>query len=790
MRPDLSGQHRLRQGVQYIRSKDNGLLALRRAGRAAIFMPGLLALTIKVIGNPAMATFAAFGSLSMLLFVAFGGRMRERLPDQVALILTGAVFVVLGTLASRTTWLAALAMLVVAFFVLFAGVVSSALASASFSLLLAFILPVSLRAPVSQIPDRLAGWLLAGAASLIAIRFLWPAPPRDPLRGPVVRACTTLADRLRAEAVFARAADVGADQAAVEATRTSLEAATAASSAAVGGLRTSFFATPYRPTGLTTAARTLVRLVDEIIWLETVVDQMPTSHHSFSQEVCAVKLAAADVLEQATALLDTGRGPLDSLQPSLDRLEQARDAMEQAAMSLAGDRPETAEPAEQYVAELGPSFRAQELTFVTSAIAANARLTVAALERPWWQQLIGRQPAGVSGALSSAQQRAGAHFQRDSVWLHNSVRGAIALGLAVLVADLTGVQHSFWVVLGTLSVLRSSAFSTGQNVVRAVLGNLVGFIVGGALVVGIGTNQTVLWILLPIAVLIAGVSPAVISFTAGQASFTITLVILYNIIAPAGWKIGLVRIEDVAIGCAVSLVVGLLFWPRGAAAALGTALAGAYADTARYLTGAVNFGVVCCDAVLPRTPAPRADQQRAAAAGRRLDDAWRGYLAESGVKHLPLPEVATLITGVTVLRLSADAVVDLWSRDEGAPEGDRTAARNEVISEVNQVTAWYQAMAAALDGPGTVPAELPAADADGDARLVDAVRHDLTSADGRGTATAVRMIWTSDHITVARRLQSRIIGPLHTAVAVRQRTQKLFPDRRRRATEPSTATSG
>jgi len=558
----------------------------------------------------------------------------------------------------------------------------------------------------------------------------------------------------------------------------------------VGGLRTSFFATPYRPTGLTTAARTLVRLVDEIIWLDTVIDQMPTAHQSLREEVCAVKLTSADVLEQATALLDVGHGPMDSLQPAQDRLDRARDAMEEAAMSLAGDGPETAMQAEQYVAELGPSFRAQELTFVTSAIAANVRLTVAALERPWWQQLIGRQPAGVTGALSSAQERAGAHFDRRSVWLHNSVRGAIALGLAVLVADLTGVQHSFWVVLGTLSVLRSSAFSTGQNVVRAVLGNLVGFIIGGLLVVGIGTNDTVLWILLPIAVLIAGVSPAVISFTAGQASFTITLVILYNIIAPAGWKIGLVRIEDVAIGCAVSLVVGLLFWPRGAATALGTALAGAYADTARYLGSAVNFGVICCDAVLPRTPAPRADQQRAAAAGRRLDDAWRSYLAESGVKHLPLPEVATLITGVTVLRLSADAVVDLWSRDEGVPEGDRTAARNQVVSEVNAVTTWYKAMASALDGSGAVPAELSPDDPAADARLVDAVRHDLTGVDGRGTATAVRMIWTSDHITVARRLQGRIVEPVRTAAAVRQRGQRPFPAGRRRASEPSAITPG
>ena len=575
----------------------------------------------------------------------------------------------------------------------------------------------------------------------------------------------------------------------METTRSALDAATDQSNAAVAGLRTSFFATPYRPTGLTTAARTLVRLVDELIWLDEVLDQIPVTGHMgpVGDEVCGVKLAAADLLDQATALLDAGRGALETLRPGLDRLEQARDAMEQAATSLAGMESESAE---QYVTDLGPSFRAQELSFVTSAIVANIQQTVAALERPWWQQLLGRQPAGAGGALSSVQERASAHVEPHSVWLHNSVRGAIALGLAVLVSDLTGVQHSFWVVLGTLSVLRSNAFSTGQNVLRALLGNLAGFIIGGALILGIGTNDTVLWILLPIAVLIAGFAPAVISFAAGQASFTITLVILYNIIAPAGWKVGLVRIEDVAIGCAVSLVVGLLFWPRGAASGLGTALADAYADTARYLGSAVNYGVVRCDGVLPPTPAPRADQQRAAAAGRRLDDAFRNYLAETGVKHLPLPEVATLITGVTVLRLSADAVVDLWSRDDGAQSGNRTAARNEVLAEVGQVTAWYQAMATALTGSGEVPTEVPP-DPAADARLVDAVRHDLTGQDGQGTATAVRMIWTSDHVAVARRLQGRITEPVRVAVAVRQRTQKVFPaGRRRRATEPSPATPG
>ena len=92
--------------------------------------------------------------------------MRERLQAQAALALTGGVFVCVGTLASRSAWLAALAMAVVAFFVLFAGVISSVLAAATPSLLLAFILPVSLPGPASAIPDRLAGWALASVASL------------------------------------------------------------------------------------------------------------------------------------------------------------------------------------------------------------------------------------------------------------------------------------------------------------------------------------------------------------------------------------------------------------------------------------------------------------------------------------------------------------------------------------------------------------------------------------------------------------------------------------------------
>ena len=102
--------------------------------------------------------------------------------------------------------------------------------------------------------------------------------------------------------------------------------------------------------------------------------------------------------------------------------------------------------AAECVSSLEPSFRAQELGFAVSAIAVNIQRAVAAGQRTWWQQLLGRQPDGAGGALASAEERAGARVDWHSVWLHNSVRGAVALGMAVLVADLTGVQHSFWVV--------------------------------------------------------------------------------------------------------------------------------------------------------------------------------------------------------------------------------------------------------------------------------------------------------------------------------------------------------
>src|ERR1700752_5290220 len=302
--------------LRWLRQRDPRVAALRRASRTAIIMPAMFALGDKVIGDPQLATFAAFGSFAMLLLVDFGGTMAERLQAVAALAVTGGLFVCFATLSSQTAWLAAVAMAVLGFGVIFAGVISSVLAGATTALLLAFILPVSLAAPASAVPGRLAGWGIAGGVALVAIALLWPAPARDPLRGAAAAACRALAARLRAGIAYLLS---GMDE------HFALDRDHAAEQAdqAAQALRSTFLATPYRPTGLGTPARTTVRLVDELNWLNSIVIQPGLHRDGVSRAALRVKEAAAAVLDRAADLLDSTGGSSDELDAALTELAVA-----------------------------------------------------------------------------------------------------------------------------------------------------------------------------------------------------------------------------------------------------------------------------------------------------------------------------------------------------------------------------------------------------------------------------------------------------------------------------------
>jgi uncharacterized membrane protein YccC len=220
---------------------------------------------------------------------------------------------------------------------------------------------------------------------------------------------------------------------------------------------------------------------------------------------------------------------------------------------------------------------------------------------------------------------------------------------------------------------------------------VLGFAIGGALIVAIGANTTALWIVLPIAVFIAGYAPGTAPFAVGQAAFTVTVAVLFNLLVPVGWTVGIVRVEDVALGCAVSLFVGVMFWPRGVAAVVDDDLADAFRTGAAFLAQAVRFSAGLSE----RTPQ---GARAAVTAAVRLEDALRGFLAEQGSKRIRREELWRLVGGTMRLRLTAQAIARL------PPDPDAVADSREALEQRARVLdAWYERLAEQLDRPRGQP---------------------------------------------------------------------------------------
>ncbi len=646
---------------------DPGRFALKAAVRAALVMPSMFAFALLVIDNAQTALFAGFGSFASLVLADFGGPRKARLLAHCGLALAGAALIVVGTLCSHDPWLAAAATLAITFAILFAGVLNGWLAAGATAAVVAFVLSVTLAVPNGQIPDRLLGWLLASVAATAAQLLLWPSRPRDRVQTAARDALRALAEIVAPRAAAAPAAPAAAAPADVPAAPPPLADRLAAADAALAELRRRELAGPYRPTGSTGAAAGLALLTDELVWLRRTlapVSGAPVdgARGSASAGEAAAAGGAAAVRadavgeqtlttvgavlrDSADALDGTGPGP-DLIHLHAVRAAQ-RERLAEAVTALgpvAADQPPTPQVREQ--------FRRY------AAARSSARVGGAAL------RAAGRQAPPPTEFIAAAERLAAEHASARSVWFRNSVRGAVALAISVWVARQSGVQQAFWVVLGTLSVLRSSALGTGTTIVDALLGTAIGIVAGAVVVTVVPTGSAVLWAILPFAVLLAAYAPRVATFAAGQAGFTLLLVILFNLLRPVGWTVGVVRVEDVAIGFAISLALGLLFWPRGAAALLRTSLRSAYASAGELLLAArrllADLDLADQDGVetVADGRAVELSARAAQAAADRLDDAYRQYLAERPAGELSVADVATLVEGAQRVRRTARALLD------------------------------------------------------------------------------------------------------------------------------------
>ena len=160
--------------------------------------------------------------------------------------------------------------------------------------------------------------------------------------------------------------------------------------------------------------------------------------------------------------------------------------------------------------------------------------------------------------------------------------------------------------------------------------------------------------------LIAAYAPRVISFAAGQAAFTVVLVLLFNIIQPTGWKVGLIRIEDVAIGFAVSLGVGLVFSPAARPLCSGRTWPPRTRAPSDYVA-------IMVEQLTGRTRGDAARAEQAATtAVHRLDDSFRQYLAERSAQRVNPERVSRMVGGVAKV-LAGQSLAALNALADGPP---------------------------------------------------------------------------------------------------------------------------
>jgi uncharacterized membrane protein YccC len=717
--------------IARVSAADPGLFVLKSALRPAIVVPFAVAIALEIVGDKEMAVFAAFGSMALLVFVDFGGSRRTRVRAYLALIVAGAVLITLGTLCSRSTLLATVAMAIVAFTILFAGVLDDYVAAARTGAMLTFVLPVMIPADAGAIPMRLAGWGVAGALSLAAVLLLWPARPRSALLGRAAAVARLLADLTDARARGDGVAALAAGQDARKQTT---------------ALRDRFVAMGQRPSGTAGPTAALGRLIEDLASLYRIADQVPpvgADDAACRAERAELLEAAPLALRELAARLDGG---LSRVALDVERISRAHDAFGHAQLAYFESLRSDCEEVEA-AAEIEEAYRLRQLSYSTLQACADG---VQACD-----------DRGHRVSADSRRMRIGAtsriartHASIDSVWLRNSVRGAVGLALAVLVGQLIDVQHAFWIVLGTMSVLRTSAFSTTASIAWALLGTFGGIVVGGLIILAVGGEHGVLWAVLPLAVLLASYAGQAISFAAGQAAFSVVVLVLFNLLQPAGWRVGIVRVEDVAIGAGVSLLVGLIIWPRGAASILRRTIGAAYISASHYLDATIA-------ALLGEgEDGERADAAREAiASGQLLDAAVRDYLANRNAASGRLHDLTVLSSGAIRVRRVAgvlerpDALVRLAPVDEDLPR--LLDARDAFDRERHALSDWYRSLGTSIAN-GSPPPQPENAGEPGAFEPEQASDRGVVlepAAVGRGLQPGIAIAWAYRHIDALAELE-------------------------------------
>lgn len=180
-----------------------------------------------------------------------------------------------------------------------------------------------------------------------------------------------------------------------------------------------------------------------------------------------------------------------------------------------------------------------------------------------------------------------------------ALRLMASIGVAGVLIEFLPLKRSYWVLLTVAIVLKPDFGSVFARAVQRGLGTILGAMLGAVILAAVPYG---LWLLIPFGILAALLPYGQARNYGLFATFLTPLVVLLiDLLAPAGWHLALDRLLDTVLGCAVVLLVGYAPWP----ASWHAHLPGQFAQTIRDVCNYMDEALVSPQVVPPGTaPGP------------------------------------------------------------------------------------------------------------------------------------------------------------------------------------------
>jgi uncharacterized membrane protein YccC len=532
----------------WLKTKDPGLVAIKRAVRVALATCIGFYFSLYVLHDSQMAMYASFGCIALGALSEVTGEPWQRTKTYLAALIAGVVLVTIGTLLAVSTWTAVAGMFVVGFAIAYAGVGGPRFIGATNGLQLLYILPSFPPYAPEALGSRLIGLTIAVGLLAVADRVLWPPPVPTPFRHRLADAIHVVRGRL------------------VALLEPDAQSHTQSATDGAVALRLSHIPPLERPTGPGRQDRAAMHAATILRGLEARVAALAelTDHgyavaaHPESAKLLSVTVGSLGESAKALDGLDIDGDDADpepaSVEVALSHYVRWREAIVQGI-----DIDDAAQ------IRLRSAVVIEELAIWTRDLAEAVLIMHGSRVRepeaqptsePFWY--------ATRSTASLWLMRFRGHFTPRSVFFQNAIRLALGLAAARLVAGLLDLSHGFWVLLATLTLMRTSVVTTRAAIVPAFLGTVIGGLTTALVLALAGANSVIYEVAFPFVLILTLAAGPLVGPLVGQALFTLLVALLFAQIAPVTWRLAEVRVTDVVLGGLLGAVVGLLAWPRGA----------------------------------------------------------------------------------------------------------------------------------------------------------------------------------------------------------------------------------